>query len=101
MSYTDDLLKDFTKDNVVKWLKDWFSLFYAPKSFVRHLAALPVDQLIPQFLFYFSLYTLSFFVLLIGNDPLSALRPALLNLVNALLMIGFLAMVTYLLLSRI
>lgn len=100
MSYTDVFLKDFTKDNAIKWIEEALGFFKAPKLFVAKTSAKTKEDLIPQFLFYFILYTLSFFLLLIGNDPLAALRPAILNLVNAILMISIFSFLSYILERR-
>ncbi|WP_316778807.1 hypothetical protein [Pedobacter antarcticus] len=87
MSYIDELLKDFTKDNSLKWIKEMVSFFKKPRRFVIVTSSKPTSEIIPQYAFYFLIYTLSYLLLSIGSEMAVAFKTALLSLIVTVIFI--------------
>lgn len=55
-----ELTRDYTKENIIIWLKEALLFFRAPIKYVNVLSNKSSADLIPQFIFYFVIYTSSY-----------------------------------------
>jgi len=95
MSTIDRLLDDFTKDNIILWLKEVWLFFTKPRRFVSTLKDRPIGKLIPQYCFYFVIY--SFSILLLQRAEIKDLYiTAIASLSSTLIIIGYFTFTSYL-----
>jgi hypothetical protein len=78
-----ELTQDFTKESLIQWIKEAFLFFKAPKRYVDLLSTKSSNDLIPQFVFYFGVYTSSFIFCSVSSvefDVPTLIKPAIINL---------------------
>lgn len=82
-----ELTRDFTKHNIILWIKEILLFFKSPKEYVELLSKKSSYDLIPQFVFYLALSTSCFVYHSVSSEEFEysdLIRPAVLNYILVL-----------------
>jgi hypothetical protein len=84
MSDLSNLFSDFNKANIINWLRETGTFFRSPRTYVTNLAAKAPEDLLPQFVFYFVVYTFSYIFFSSASDFATLIKPAIFSVTFAI-----------------
>lgn len=80
MSDLSNLFSDFNKPNIINWLREAGAFFRSPREYVTVLASKAPEDLLPQFVFYFVVYSFSYIFFSSAADFATLIKPAIFSI---------------------
>ncbi len=91
---TVDLLKDFTKGNIIKWIKELVTFIQKPRAFVHIYSLKSTKELFSQYLFYFICYTFSYLLVSTSSEFNTLFKSSAFDLIEVVPLIFILSIST-------
>ncbi len=91
---TVDLLKDFTKGNIIRWIKELVTFVHRPRAFVHAYSLKSAKELFSQYLFYFICYTFSYLLVSTSSEFNTLFKSSAFDLIEVVPLIFILSLST-------